>query len=148
MNRSELTGKIIACALKVHSTLGPGLLESAYRACLVHELIGSGLETKTEVPLPIVYDGIRLDAGYRLDVLVAGTVVLELKAVEDLAPIHKAQLISYLKLGGFPVGLLINFNVIHLRDGIKRVYPRAPSSSRNLLRKTCHSLLDKARQRK
>jgi GxxExxY protein len=76
-------------------------------------------------PLPIVYRGARLDAGYRLDLLVEGTVVLELKAVEELAPIHKAQLISYLKLGGFPSGLLINFNVVHLRDGIKRVYPRA-----------------------
>ena len=122
MDQSELTGKIIGYALKVHSTLGPGLLESAYRICLIHDLKACGLETKTEVPLPVVYDGVRLDAGYRLDVL--STVVLELKAVEELAPIHKAQLISYLKLGGFPVGLLINFNVVHLRDGIKRVYPQ------------------------
>jgi GxxExxY protein len=124
MDQSELTGKIIGCALKVHSILGPGLLESAYRICLIHDLKACGLETKTEVPLPVVYDGVRLDAGYRLDVLVESTVVLELKAVEELAPIHKAQLISYLKLGGFPVGLLINFNVVHLRDGIKRVYPQ------------------------
>ena len=115
MDQSELTGRIIGCAMRVHSVLGPGLLESAYRICLIHDLKVSGLETKTEVPLPVVYGGVRLDAGYRLDVLVENTVVLELKAVEELAPIHKAQLISYLKLGGFPVGLLINFNVVHLQ---------------------------------
>ncbi len=103
--------------------MGAGLLESTYRVCLIHDLKVSGLETKTELPLPVIYGGVRLDAGYRLDVLVEDTVVIELKAVEELAPIHKAQLISYLKLGGFPTGLLINFNVVHLRDGIKRVYP-------------------------
>jgi GxxExxY protein len=124
MDESELTGRIIGCAMRVHSALGPGLLESAYRVCLTHDLKVSGLETSTEVPLPVIYGGVRLDAGYRLDVLVEDTVVLELKAVEELAPIYKAQLISYLKLGGFPVGLLINFNVVHLRDGIKRVYPQ------------------------
>jgi GxxExxY protein len=124
MDQSELTGRIIGCALKVHSVLGPGLLESAYRICLVHDLKACGLETKTAVPLPVIYEGVRLDAGYRIDVLVESTVVLELKAVVELAPIHKAQLISYLKLGGFPVGLLSNFNVVHLRDGIRRVYPQ------------------------
>ena len=97
---------------------------SAYRLCLIHDLKASGLETKTEVLLPVIYGGVRLDAGYRVDILVEQTVVLELKAVDELAPIHKAQLISYLKLGGFPVGLLINFNVVHLKEGIKRVYPR------------------------
>jgi GxxExxY protein len=123
MDTDELTGKIIGCAMRVHSTLGPGLLESAYRLCLVHELKLSGLQAKTEVPLPVIYRDARLDCGYRLDILVQDTVVLELKAVEELAPIHKAQLISYLKLAGFPAGLLINFHVIHLRDGIRRVYP-------------------------
>jgi GxxExxY protein len=123
MDVSELTGKIIGCAMKVHSVLGPGLLENAYRLCLVHELEISGLQTETELPLPIVYGDVRLDAGYRLDILVEHTVVLELKAVEEIAPIHKAQLISYLKLSGYPVGLLINFNVVHLRDGIRRLYP-------------------------
>jgi GxxExxY protein len=123
MDHGDLTGRIIGCAMKVHSVLGPGLLESAYRICLIHDLKASGLETKTELPLPVVYEGVRLDAGFRLDVLVENTVVLELKALGELAPIHKAQLISYLKLGGFPVGLLINFNVVHLRDGIQRVYP-------------------------
>src|SRR5436305_4169182 len=111
MDHGELTGRVIGCAMRVHSALGPGLLESAYRLCLIHDLKASGLETKTEVLLPVIYGGVRLDAGYRVDILVEQTVVLELKAVDELAPIHKAQLISYLKLGGFPVGLLINFNV-------------------------------------
>jgi GxxExxY protein len=127
LEESELTGRIIGCAMKVHSVLGPGLLESAYQLCLIHELKLNGLETKSELTLPIVYDGARLDAGYRLDILVEEAVVVEVKAVEEIAPIHKAQLISYLKLGGFPVGLLINFNVVHLRDGISRAYPdRSP----------------------
>jgi GxxExxY protein len=125
-DESELTGRIIGCAMRVHSVLGPGLLESAYRLCLTHELKKNGLDAKTEVDLPVIYDGVRLDAGYRLDLIVEQIVVLEIKAVAELAPIHKAQLISYLKLGGFPVGLLINFNVVHLRDGIKRVYPHGP----------------------
>ena len=107
--------------------LGPGLLESAYQRCLIHELKHNGLEAKSERILPIVYDGARLDAGYRLDILVEDAVVVEVKAVEEIAPIHKAQLISYLKLGGFPAGLLINFNVVHLRDGISRAYPHGSS---------------------
>jgi GxxExxY protein len=123
IDHSELTGKIIGCAMRVHSALGPGLLESAYRLCLTHELNDNGFDAKTELELPVVYQGLRLDAGYRLDILVEQAVVLEIKAVAELAPIHTAQLISYLKLGGFPVGLLINFNVVHLRDRIKRVYP-------------------------
>jgi GxxExxY protein len=126
MELSELTGRIIGCAMKVHSVLGPGLLESAYQQCLVHELKTSGLKTKSELLLPVVYGDVRLDAGYRIDILVEDTVVLELKAVDELAPIHKAQVISYLKLGGYPLGLLINFNVVHLKDGIGRVYPHAP----------------------
>ena len=129
MQDSELTGRVIGCAMRVHSALWPGLLESAYRVCLLHDLRKNGLNAQSEVVLPVVYDGVRLDAGYRLDIVVEETVVLELKAVEQLAPIHKAQLISYLRLGSFPLGLLINFNVVHLKDGIKRVYPH---SSRNL----------------
>jgi GxxExxY protein len=124
IDHSELTGRIIGCAMRVHSALGPGLLESAYRVCLAHELKNNGFDTKTELELPVVYQGLRLDAGYRLDILVEQTVVVELKAVAELAPIHTAQLISDLKLDGFPVGLQINFNVVHLRDGIKRVYPQ------------------------
>jgi GxxExxY protein len=118
-----ITCRIIGCAMTVHSALGPGLLESAYRVCLTHELKKHGMKVDAEVELPLIYDGVRLDVGYRLDILVEGAVVLELKAVEELAPIHKAQLISYLKVGGYPAGLLINFNVVHLKDGIKRVFP-------------------------
>ncbi len=106
--------------MKVHSALGPGLLESAYAACLRHELIKRGLRVASEVPVPVVYDGIKLEAGYKLDLLVEDTVVVELKALEALAPIHQAQIISYLKLAGKPIGLLINFHSLHLKDGIKR----------------------------
>ncbi|HYV23753.1 MAG TPA: GxxExxY protein [Pyrinomonadaceae bacterium] len=120
MDRNEISGEIVDAALKVHSALGPGLLESAYAACLRHELIKRGLKVTSEVPVPVIYDGIRLEAGYKLDLLVEDMVVVELKAVETLAPIHQAQIISYLKLAKKPIGLLINFHSLHLRDGIKR----------------------------
>lgn len=123
-NLKNLSGIIVDAAMKVHSSLGPGLLESAYETCLKHELLKRGLEVKTQVELPIVYDGIRLDAGYRIDLLVADSVVVELKSVDKIAPIHEAQLLSYLKLSNLQVGLLINFNVIHLKDGIKRMVNR------------------------
>ena len=106
--------------MKVHTALGPGLLESAYAACLRHELTKRGLQVTSEVPVPVVYDGIKLEAGYRLDLVVEDTVIVELKAIEALAPIHQAQIISYLKLTGKPIGLLINFHSLHLKDGIKR----------------------------
>jgi GxxExxY protein len=118
--RNEISGAIVDAAMKVHSALGPGLLESAYAACLRHELIKRGLKVAAEVPVPVVYDGIRLDTGYKLDLLVEDTVVVELKAIEALAPIHQAQIISYLKLSGKPIGPLINFHSLHLKDGIKR----------------------------
>ena len=120
MNRNEISGAVVDAAMKVHSALGPGLLESAYAACLKHELIKRGLKVACEVPLPIIYDGIKLEAGYRLDLVVEDTVVVELKAIEALAPIHQAQIISYLKLSGKPIGLLVNFHTLHLKDGIKR----------------------------
>ena len=120
MDRNEISGAIVDAAMKVHSALGQGLLESAYTACLRHELIKRGLKVTSEVPVPVVYDGIRLEAGYKLDLLVEDTVVVELKAIEALAPIHQAQIISYLKLAGKPIGLLINFHSLHLKDGIKR----------------------------
>ena len=120
MERNEISGAIVDAAMKVHSAYGPGLLESAYAACLRHELIKRGLKVVSEVPVPVVYDGIKLDAGYKLDLLVEDTVVVELKAIEALAPIHKAQIISYLKLAHKPIGLLINFHSLHLKDGIKR----------------------------
>ena len=120
LQRNEISGAVVDAAMKIHSALGPGLLESAYAACLKHELIKRGLRVASEVPLPVVYDGVRLDAGYRLDLVVEDTVVVELKAIEALAPIHQAQIISYLKLSGKPIGLLINFHSLHLKDGIKR----------------------------
>jgi GxxExxY protein len=121
MNPNDLTGRIIEGAMKVHTVLGPGLLESAYEACLVHELAKMGLNSSSQVMLPVHYDGVRIDAGYRLDLLVEESVIVELKAIERVMPIHKAQLLSYLKLSGKQIGLLINFNVLHLKDGITRL---------------------------
>ena len=115
-----LTKDIIGAAIEVHRHLGPGLLESAYRNCLMRELLLRGIPFKHEHPLPLEYKGIRLDSGYRMDLLVADSVVVEAKAVEALAPIHDAQLLTYLKLGGWKVGLLINFNVELLKNGIRR----------------------------
>ncbi|MBI5834250.1 MAG: GxxExxY protein [Armatimonadetes bacterium] len=116
----ELSGEIIGCAFEVHSALGPGLLESAYKECLFHELAMHGLQVAKEVSLPVVYKGVALDCGYRLDLVVEDKVIIELKAVEALRPVHEAQLLSYLKLSGLRLGLLMNFNVVRLREGIKR----------------------------
>ena len=121
MRLNDITGEIIRAAMRVHSALGPGLLESAYRTCLCHDLVQRGLQVRTELPLPVVYDGTRIDAGYRIDLLVAETVIVELKTVSKLMPVHHAQLLSYLRLSRLPVGLLINFHVSRLRDGIKRI---------------------------
>jgi GxxExxY protein len=107
--------------LKVHRALGPGLLESAYEHCLAHELQLRGLSIVRQAPLPVVYEGLRLDAGYRLDLVVAESVIVEVKAVEALSRLHEAQLITYLKLSGLRVGLLMNFNVPLFRDGVKRL---------------------------
>jgi len=121
MELNEITEKVIGCAIKVHRALGPGLLESTYEVCLAHELVKEGLKVKTQVALPVIYDGLRLDAGYRIDVLVEDAVIVELKSIESLHPIHEAQVISYLKLSGKKIGLLINFNVKLLKSGIKRL---------------------------
>jgi len=122
MEINQITGTIIDSAMKVHSAFGPGLLESAYKACLIYELRKRGLRVDPEVALPLIYDGIKMeDVGYRLDLLVEHKVVIELKAVEIMAPIFEAQLLHYLMLSGKKVGLLINFKVVHLRDGIKRL---------------------------
>jgi GxxExxY protein len=115
---------ILGCALKVHKAFGPGLLEGVYEACLAHELRKAGQAVGRQLIMPIVYDGLALDAGYRLDLLVADRVVVEVKAVEKLADIHRAQLLSYLRLGGYRLGYLINFNVVLLKDGICRVANR------------------------
>ncbi len=118
---SDVGELIIGAAMRVHSALGPGLLENAYEACLVYELEKRGLSVKRQVPMPVTYEGVALDVGYRLDLLVADAVVIELKAVEKVLPLHGAQLLSYLRLGGYKLGFLLNFNVPHMRDGIKRV---------------------------
>lgn len=118
---NHLTGLVIGAAMKVHAVLGPGLLESAYQACLLHELRKQGIKVEREVPLPVIYDGVTIDLGYRIDLVVENSVVVELKCVETFNPVHEAQLLSYLKLSGIHVGLLINFHVAHLRDGIKRL---------------------------
>ena len=120
MYESELTGQVMVSAFKVHTALGPGLLESAYEAYLEFELLRRGLAVERQVALPLVYEGHRLEVGYRIDLLVQGKVVVEVKSVNGTLPIHKAQLMSYLRLADKRVGLLMNFNVIRLKDGIER----------------------------
>ncbi len=121
MDLNDITGEIVDAAIKVHKALGPGLLESAYKTCLAYELRKRGLKVETEVALPILYDGVVIDVGYRMDLLVEDQVPVELKAVSEIMPIFKAQLLSYLKLSDKRVGLLINFHVELLKDGIVRM---------------------------
>lgn len=121
MEINQISGQIVDAAMKVHTAVGPGLLESAYEVCLAYELRKRGLKALTQVMLPVVYDGVKIDAGYRLDLFVEDTIIVELKAVAKLIPIHEAQLISYLRLSGCKLGLLINFHELHLKDGIKRM---------------------------
>ncbi|WP_026842877.1 GxxExxY protein [Citrifermentans bremense] len=121
MDQNLITGNIVDSALKVHTALGPGLLESAYEACLIHELSKRHFKTASQISLPVFYDGVTIDLGYRIDLLVEDEVIVELKAVERLHPVHKAQLLSYLKLSKKHVGLLLNFGELHLKDGIERV---------------------------
>jgi len=128
---NQVTEQIIGAAIAVHRTLGPGLLESAYETCLVYELTQQGLKVEAQKPLPVVYREVKLDCGYRLDLLVEDTVVVELKAVDRLAPIHTAQLMSYLKLSGCKVGLLINFHEALLKNGIVRKVNDFPDTQRS-----------------
>ena len=121
MRDSELTEVIIGAAIDVHKVLGPGLLESAYEECFCHELDLRGVVTVRQKPLPLVYKGLKLDCGYRLDVVVENRVVVELKTVDTLLPIHEAQLLTYLKLSGIRTGLMFNFNVPVLKDGLRRM---------------------------
>ena len=131
MNESErlnhITDQVIGAAIEVHRALGPGLLESAYEACLAFELAQRGLKVESQKPLPVVYKEVHLDCGYRLDLLVENAVIVEIKAVESLAPIHQAQLLSYLRLSGCKVGLLINFNVTVLKHGLRRLVNDFPA---------------------
>lgn len=120
LDKEELTEKILGCAFKVHSKLGPGLLESAYQACLKYEIEKMGLEVKSEVPIPLIYEEIKLVCGYRIDLLVEDQVVIELKTVEQITDVHKAQVLTYLKFSGYRIGLLLNFRTKSLVKGINR----------------------------
>ena len=132
MTENDIGTAIIGAAIKVHSVVGPGLLESAYEACLVYELEKQRLRTRRQIAIPIRYEDLSIDNGYRVDLLVEDRVVVELKAVENVLPVHRAQLLSYLRLGGFRLGYLLNFHVPHMRDGIVRlvngVQPSASSA--------------------
>ena len=119
--RDSLSEQVIGLAIEVHRALGSGLLESTYEACLCHELSEHGIPFARQIPLPVIYKGVRLDCGYRLDLVVAEELVVELKSVDKMLPVHHAQLLTYLKLSGFQTGLILNFNVPMLKDGIKRL---------------------------
>ena len=117
---SETSGRVIGLAIDVHRELGPGLLESAYEECLCFELAKAQIPHSRQVPLPIVYKDVRLDCGYRIDIVVANQLIIEVKSVERLLAVHQAQMLTYLRLGGYKVGLLINFNTVQLKDGMRR----------------------------
>ena len=121
MNENEISYKIIACAIKVHKALGPGLLESSYKECLFYEITKAGYFVEKEKPLPLIYETVKLDIGYRIDLLIETRLVIEIKAVDALADIHSAQVLTYLKRSGNRLRLLINFNVPLLKNGIKRL---------------------------
>jgi len=121
MNENEISNKVIGLAIEVHRSLGPGLLESAYKECLYFKLIQSGLKAEKEKPMPLVFENVKLDCGYRIDLLVENKLVIEIKSAEALNDVHTAQILTYMKLGNFTLGLLINFNVFRLKDGIKRI---------------------------
>ncbi|HEV8269952.1 MAG TPA: GxxExxY protein [Chitinophagaceae bacterium] len=121
MNENELSKIIVDCIFKVHKNIGPGLLESAYEECLFYELSRTGLLVERQKPLPLFYETIKMEIGYRLDFLIENKLVIEVKAVEALNDVHKAQVITYLKLSGCKLGLLVNFNVVLIKDGIKRI---------------------------
>jgi GxxExxY protein len=121
MEKEEIFKKILDFSFKVHSALGPGLLESAYSECLYYDLTKSGLKVSKQKPLPLIYKEVHLEAGYRIDLFVENCIVIEVKSIEALAEIHMAQILTYLKLSNCNLGLLVNFNVLHLKDGIKRV---------------------------
>ena len=130
MTENQIGDAIIAAAMRIHSALGPGLLESAYETCLLYELEKHGLSGRRQVSIPIRYEALIVDNGYRVDLLIGNLVVVELKAIEAILPVHRSQLLSYLRLGGFKLGYLLNFHVAHMRDGIVRmVNGLGPSAS-------------------
>lgn len=121
MDTEKIFKKILDCAFKIHNALGPGLLESAYEECLYYELVNLGYKVGKQKPMPLIYEKVKLDAGYRVDLIVENLIVVEIKSVDALCDVHMAQILTYLKLSGCKLGLLVNFNVYHLKDGIKRV---------------------------
>ena len=121
MTEDEISNMIIGCGIYIHKALGPGLLESAYKECLYYKLVKSGLFVEKEKPMPVIFEDVKLDVGYRIDLLVENKLVIETKSVEELTPVHLAQTLTYLKLGHYKLGLLMNFNVLKLKDGLKRV---------------------------
>jgi GxxExxY protein len=129
MSENQIGEIVIGAAMRVHSVVGPGLLESAYEACLLYEIEKRHLHVRKQVPLPVRYDDLTIDAGYRIDLLIENSVVIELKALEAVLPVHRAQLLSYLRLGGFRLGYLLNFHVAHMRDGIIRMVNGLGSSA-------------------
>jgi GxxExxY protein len=124
MIENQITQRILECAYKIHTALGPGLLESAYERCLYHELKKIGLQVDSQVALPLVYEGVHLECGYRLDLVVENKIIIEVKSVEAISDLHLAQVLTYLRLRDSRLGLLINFNVLHLKEGIKRIANR------------------------
>jgi GxxExxY protein len=121
VTENEISHLIVGSALKVHTALGPGLLESAYEACLQYELIKTGLRVEAQKALPLVYESVKLECGYRIDLLVESKVIIEVKSIEAVAEIHFAQVLTYLRLSGLRLALLMNFNVLHMKDGIRRI---------------------------
>jgi GxxExxY protein len=121
VTENEISHLIVGSALKVHTALGPGLLESAYEACIQYELIKTGLRVEAQKPLPLVYESVKLECGYRIDLMVESKVIIEVKSVEAVAEIHFAQVLTYLRLSGLRLALLMNFNVLHMKDGIRRI---------------------------
>lgn len=121
MTENEISKIVLDCAIKIHKQLGPGLLENVYKECLAHELSQRGLSVRKEVPLPVYYEGVKLEVGYRLDILIENKVLIEIKSVEAIHDLHKAQVLTYLKLSDCKLGLLINFNVLFLMDGYQRL---------------------------
>lgn len=134
MNYNEITHDVLGAAIEVHRLLGPGLLESAYEECLAHELTLRNIGYRRQVPVPVVYKGIKLECGYRMDLVVEDVVVLELKSIESIAPVHEATVLTYLRLSGKTLGLLINFNVAILKDGVRRFGLQSPIEQKELHR--------------
>lgn len=127
MNPEEISGQVVDAAYQIHSRLGPGLLESVYEALMIHELVKRGLRVERQVPVPLSYDGVVIDLAFRADLFVADTLIVELKSVDALTTIHRKQLLTYLKVSGKPVGLLINFNASLIKDGIVRLVNQLPA---------------------